>query len=380
MVILEYIPYGRQSINQEDVEEVIKVLKSDFITTGPKVMEFEQCVAKYCNVKYGVAVNSGTSALHIACMAASIGNGDEVITTPNTFVASSNAVIYCGGTPVFADILPDTYNIDPKDIERKITSRTKAIIAVHFAGQPCDMEAIHEIAIKYNLIVIEDGAHALGAEYNGKRIGSLSHMTTFSFHPVKHITTCEGGMVVTDSVELYNKLLLLRSHGITRDEEFMEYPDKAAPWYYEQIGLGYNYRISDVQCALGISQMKRLDVFIEKRKKIARRYDEAFKHVEGIITPFQQSGCNSSYHLYPIQITNKERLLVFNKLRESNIGVNVHYIPVYTQPYYRKNGYSDVICKNAEQYYDNAISLPIFYEMTEKQQEYVIEKVKEFVL
>lgn len=369
-----YIPYGRQSINEEDIQAVVDTLKSDFLTTGPKVHEFEEKVAKHVGAKYAVAVSNGTAALHIACMAAGIGPGDEAITTPITFVASSNCVLYCRGTPIFADIDPDTYNIDPDDIERKITNRTKAIVAVHFTGQPCDMDRIHAIAKEHGLLVIEDAAHALGADYKGRRIGSISDMTTFSFHPVKHITTAEGGMVMTNNKELYDKLMLYRTHGITRAEELMTKCD--GPWYYQQIDLGYNYRITDVQCALGISQMNRLDEFVERRREIAKRYDEAFENNSDIITPFQKEGCHNSYHLYVVQIKNHNRREVFDALREAGIGVNVHYIPVNTQPYYKeyykKHNMDMPECKNALEYYERAISLPMYPELTLEQQEYVI--------
>lgn len=371
---MNYIPYGRQCIDEQDIEAVVDVLRSDFITTGPKIEEFESKVAAYCGAKYAVAISNGTAALHAACIAAGIGPGDEVITTPITFVASSNCVLYCGGTPVFADIDSETYNIDPSDIERKITKHTKAIIAVHFTGQPCDMDKITAIAKKHNLIVIEDAAHALGADYKGTRIGSISDMTTFSFHPVKHITTGEGGMILTNNSDLYQKLKLARTHGITKDSDNMSKCD--GPWYYEQQTLGYNYRITDFQCALGISQMDKLDRFVEARRKIADTYDKAFKDCRNIITPYQLDGCNNSYHLYVIKVNNRREF--FDKMRAAGIGVNVHYIPVYTQPYYRSNGYQDVMCRNAEEYYDKAVSLPIYPELSAEEQQYVIDKAIEF--
>lgn len=371
---MNYIPYGRQNIDEDDINAVVEVLKSDYVTTGPKVNEFEKKVAEYCGAKYAVAIANGTAALHAACIAAGIGTGDEVITTPITFVASSNCVLYCGGTPVFADIDPHTYNINPEDIESKITPKTKAIIAVHLTGQPCDMERINEIAKKHNLLVIEDAAHALGAEYKGKKIGSISDMTTFSFHPVKHITTGEGGMILTNNKDLYEKLLLARTHGITKNQDMMEQCDGG--WYYEQQSLGYNYRITDIQCALGISQMDKLNKFVEERRKIAGIYDNAFRNYPKITIPYQMEDCKNSYHLYVIQVENRKE--VFDKMREAGIGVNVHYIPVYTQPYYRHNGYDTVICKNAEQYYDKALSLPIYPGLTEEQQQYVIDKVIEY--
>lgn len=368
-----YIPYGRQSVDESDIQAVVDVLKSDYLTTGPRVAEFEKKVADYVGAKYAVAVCNGTAALHIACLAAGITEGDEVITTPITFAASSNCVLYCGGTPVFADIDPDTYNIDPSEIEKKITDKTKAIIPVHYTGQPCDMDAITAIAKKYGLTVIEDGAHALGASYKNQMIGSISDMTCFSFHPVKPITTGEGGMVVTNDEQLYKRLLLFRSHGITREEELMT--ENQGGWYYQQLELGYNYRITDISCALGSSQMDKLDGFLDARREIAHRYDEAFAKLDGLQIPIQQEGCMSGWHLYMIQVLKKERKEVFDRLRKEGIGVNVHYIPVYQHPYYQKNGYDQCHCPNAELFYSRAVSLPVFPAMTREQQQYVIEKV-----
>ena len=327
------IPYGRQIIEDDDIQAVVDVLKSDYLTTGPKIAEFEKSVADYVGAKYAVAVSNGTAALHAACFAAGIGAGDEVITTPITFAASANCVLYCGGKPVFADIDPQTYNIDAEDIKRKITARTKAIIPVHLAGQPCDMDAIHKIAEEYRLTVIEDGAHALGSVYKGKKIGALSDMTTFSFHPVKPITTGEGGMVVTDDEDLYQKLVLFRSHGITRDASLLT--EDGGPWFYQQLELGYNYRITDIQCALGYSQMKKLQRFIGRRRELAARYDEALKDCPHLLLPYQLPQTDSGYHLYIIQVAGCDRRKVFEELRAKGIGVNVHYIPVYYHPYYR---------------------------------------------
>lgn len=368
------IPYGKQTIDQDDIQAVVDVLKSDFLTTGPKIAEFEQTVADYVGAKYAVAISNGTSALHAACFAAGIGPGDEVITTPLTFAASANCVLYCGGTPVFADVDPKTYNIDPEDIRRKITDRTKAIIAVHLAGQPCDMDAIHSIAHEYGLIVIEDGAHALGSVYKGKKVGSLSDMTTFSFHPVKPITTGEGGMIVTDNEEFYKKMALFRSHGITRDDSMMTRND--GPWFYQQFDLGYNYRIIDIQCALGCSQMKKLDRFLARRKEIVARYNEAFADCDNIITPYQLSDTESGWHLYIVQVKNCDRRQVFEAMREKGIGVNVHYIPVYMHPYYQEHGYENVHCANAEEIYSHIISLPLYPGLTSEQQDYVIDTLK----
>ena len=368
------IPYGKQTIEQDDIQAVVDVLKSDFLTTGPKIAEFEQTVADYVGAKYAVAISNGTSALHAACFAAGIGPGDEVITTPLTFAASANCVLYCGGTPVFADVDPKTYNIDPDDIRRKITDRTKAIIAVHLAGQPCDMDAIHSIAREHGLIVIEDGAHALGSVYKGKKVGSLSDMTTFSFHPVKPITTGEGGMIVTDNEDFYKKMVLFRSHGITRDDSMMTRND--GPWFYQQFDLGYNYRITDIQCALGCSQMKKLDRFLARRKEIVARYNEAFADCDNIITPYQLSDTESGWHLYIVQVKNCDRRQVFEAMREKGIGVNVHYIPVYMHPYYQEHGYENVHCANAEEIYSHIISLPLYPGLTSEQQDYVIDTLK----
>ena len=368
------IPYGKQTIEQDDIQAVVDVLQSDFLTTGPKIAEFEQIVADYVEVKYAVAISNGTSALHAACFAAGIGPGDEVITTPLTFAASANCVLYCGGTPVFADVDPKTYNIDPEDIRRKITDRTKAIIAVHLAGQPCDMDAIHSIAREHGLIVIEDGAHALGSVYKGKKVGSMSDMTTFSFHPVKPITTGEGGMIVTDNEEFYKRMVLFRSHGITRDASMMTRND--GPWFYQQFDLGYNYRITDIQCALGCSQMKKLDRFLARRKEIVARYNEAFADCDNIITPYQLSDTESGWHLYIVQVKNCDRRQVFENMREKGIGVNVHYIPVYMHPYYQEHGYENVHCANAEEIYSHIISLPLYPGLTSEQQDYVIDTLK----
>lgn len=380
-----FIPYGRQSIDEEDIQAVVEVLQSDYLTTGPKVTEFEKAVADYVGVKYAVAVSNGTAALHIACLAAGIGKGDEVITSPITFAASANCVLYCGATPVFADIKPDTYNIDPVEIEKKITDKTKAIIPVHYTGQPCEMDEIHRIAKKHHLIVIEDGAQVLSGEYKGQKVGTLSDMTTFSFHPVKPITTGEGGMVTTNDKKLYERLKLFHTHGITREEAFLEKND--GPWYYEQLELGYNYRITDIQCALGLTQLKKLDGFASHRRALAKRYDEAFANLikdkklyddKGqplLVTPYQHPDCLSSYHLYMIQVPAEKRKDMFTALRQAGIGVNVHYIPVYKLPYYQHHGYEKVCCPNAEAFYSRAITLPLYADMTFEQVDEVVEQV-----
>ena len=373
----KYIPYGRQWVDEDDIRAVCEVLRSDYLTTGPKIAEFEQTTAEYVGSRYAAAVSNGTAALHTACMAAGISPGDEVITTPVTFAASANCILYCGGKPVFADIDARTYNIDPADIRRKVTPKTKAIIAVHLAGQPCDMDEIHKIAVEHNLVVIEDAAHALGALYKGKKIGSLSDLTTFSFHPVKPVTTGEGGMVMTDDEDLYKRLCLLRSHGIEKEASGLENQD--GMWYYEQQMLGYNYRLSDIQCALGLSQMQKLDSFIKMRKRLAQRYDEAFADCEDLIIPYQLEGTQSGWHLYIIQVLHHDRRSIFQRLREKGIGVNVHYIPVYRHTYYRKHGYADVYCENAEKLYRNMLSLPIYPLLTLKEQDRVIDCVKEVI-
>ncbi len=371
------IPYGRQWLDDEDIQAVAEVMRSDFITTGPKADKFEQEVAKYTGAKYAVAVSNGTAALHLACLAAGIQPGDEVITTAITFAASANCVLYCGGKPVFADIDPVTYNIDPEDVRRKITSRTKAVIPVHFAGQPCRMDEIHQLAEEYGLTVIEDGAHALGAEYKGKKIGGLSQMTTFSFHPVKPITTGEGGMVVTNDEGLYRRLKLLRSHGITREEDLME--KNEGGWYYEQLELGYNYRMTDIQAALGSSQLKKLDRFIARRREIADTYSRAFAAEPDMILPSVIPEAESGWHLYVVQAAKRGRKEVYDALREAGLNINVHYIPVYHHPYYRNHGYGDVFCPNAEQLYQRMVSLPIFPALKGEEQEYVIDAVKKAV-
>lgn len=370
-----YLPYGQQWIDDEDIEEVVKVLKSDFLTTGPKIEEFEKKFANYIGAKYAVAISNGTAALHAACFAAGIKEGDEVITTPITFAASANCILYQGGKPVFADIDPKTYNIDIEDVERKITKKTKAIIPVDFTGQPVDIDAVNDIAKKYGLIVIEDAAHSFGAEYKDKKIGSLVDMTTFSFHPVKHITTGEGGMITTNDDKLYNKLKLFRTHGITRDKEMLHNKEEG-PWFYEQLELGYNYRMTDIQAALGISQLNKINGFLKRRREIAKKYDEYLKNIDGIILPYQESFSKSAWHLYVIQLELEKfkvgRKEIFEALQAENIGVNVHYIPVYYHPYYKRLGYEKGLCPNAEKLYERIITLPLYPKMSEKDIEDVV--------
>ena len=365
----KFIPYGKQWIDEEDIAAVVDVLRSDYLTTGPKIEEFEEKFAHYVGAKYAVSISNGTAALHAACFAAGIRLGDEVITTPITFAASANCILYCSGTPVFADIDEKTYNIDPVEIEKKITERTKAIIPVHYTGQPCDMNAIHRIAKSHNLLVIEDAAHALGAKYEDKKIGSLSDMTTFSFHPVKHIATGEGGMITTNNEILYKKLLLFRSHGIIRDIDLLENRNEGS-WYYEQQDLGYNYRMTDIQAALGISQLKKLDDFLERRIEIAAMYNEAFRDIDEITIPYQADRSKSSWHLYVIKL-NLDRMRIdrkemFRLIQRERIGVNIHYIPVYYFPYYQKLGYEQGICPKSESFYESIITLPLFPKMSDE--------------
>ena len=377
----KFIPYGRQWIDEDDIKAVVEVLRGDYLTTGPKIKEFEESLTQYTGAKYAVAISNGTAALHAACFAAGIKEGDEVITTPITFAASANCVLYMGAKPVFADINPRTYNIDPDEIRSKVTERTKAIIPVHFTGQPCDMDEILKIAQEYNLIVIQDGAHAIGAEYKGKKIGSIGDMTTFSFHPVKHITTGEGGAITTNNEELYKELILFRTHGITRDKDVLLKDE--GPWYYEQQCLGYNYRITDIQAALGISQLDKLEGFLALRREYVKRYNEAFSAVNEIDLPYQLEDINSAWHLYIIKLKLERlgcgRRQVFDELKERGIGVNVHYIPVYYHPYYRQLGYNKGLCPRAEELYERIITLPLFPKMEREDIEYVISNVKEVI-
>ncbi|WP_235356969.1 UDP-4-amino-4,6-dideoxy-N-acetyl-beta-L-altrosamine transaminase [Bacillus alveayuensis] len=377
-VRLTYLPYGRQWIDEEDIAAVVEVLRGDYLTTGPYVSEFEQAVAQYVGAKYAVAFSNGTAALHGACFAAGIGKGDEVITTPMTFAASANCVLYQGGTPIFADIDARTYNIDPNKIEEKITDKTKAIIPVDFTGQPVELDRILEIAQKHHLVVIEDAAHALGATYKGRKVGSISDMTMFSFHPVKHITSGEGGIITTNNEEYYEKLLQFRSHGIIREKEKLN--EYHGPWYYEMQFLGYNYRITDIQAALGTSQLKKIDKFIEFRRKYVAMYNKAFQDIDEVITPFQHEDGESSWHLYIIRLNldklTASRREIFEALQQQNIGVNVHYIPVHLQPYYQQLGYQKGICPKAEKLYEEIITLPLFPAMSEEDAHDVIKAVK----
>jgi len=375
----KFIPYGCQYIDEEDIAAVVEALRDPLITQGPRVEAFEETVAAYCGVRYAVAFNSGTSALHGAMFAAGVGPGDEVITSPLTFVASANAAVYMGARPVLVDISRDSYCLDIDKMEAAITERTRAIVAVDYAGYPVDLVRIKEIAARYHLMVIEDAAHALGAKRDGQMVGSQADMTMFSFHPVKHITTGEGGMIVCHDEALYQRLKLLRSHGITRDEALLEGHD--GPWYYEMQELGFNYRITDIQCALGLSQLNKLEGFISARNRLARRYDVALNDLAWLDTPpLAVKDGRHAYHLYPIVVQEPvDRRELFNYLREASIGVQVHYIPVHLQPFYRRNfGYSPGDFPLAEAFYAGEISLPMFASLTDADQDYVIERLLNF--
>ena len=384
------IPYGRQDISQQDIDVVVEVLKSDFLTQGPKVSAFEESVVDACNAKYGVAVNSATSALHIACLALGLGKDDWLWTTPNTFVASANCGLYCGAQVDFVDIDPHTYNLCVKALQDKLIiaekegKLPKVVVPVHFSGQPCDMAAIYALSQMYGVKVIEDASHGIGGKYKDEPIGNCqySDITVFSFHPVKIITTAEGGMAVTNDSKLAERLNLLRSHGITRDENLMTKPADG-PWYYQQMELGYNYRMTDMQAALGVSQMQRLDEYVAKRHELAERYNELLKDLP-ITLPWQIDDSYSGLHLYVIRLQldkiSKTQLEVFNGMREAGILVNLHYIPIHLQPYYQELGFEAGQFPEAEQYYKEAISLPMFPTLSYEQQQEVVANLKKLLL
>ena len=377
------IYYGRQWIDEKDIEAVTETLKSDFITCGPKVDEMERELAAYTGAKYAVAVSNGTAALHCACIAAGVGSGDEVITTPITFAASANCALYCGARPVFADINMETYNIDPKSIREKITDKTKAVVAVDFTGQAVEYDEIRKICDEHNLVFIEDAAHSLATSYKGKKVGSLADMTTFSFHPVKTITGGEGGAITTNSEVLYKKILLAHTHGITHDEKLMEGAPHEGPWYYEQIALGFNYRITDFQAALIVSQMKKLDKFATRRKEIVKKYDEAFNKIPEIIVQKEIPQSDSCRHLYIIRLDLEKltctRREFFDAMSAENVQCQIHYIPVYWFPYYQHLGYRKGLCPKAEELYKGIMSIPLYPKMSDKDVEDVIHAVKKVV-
>jgi len=378
------IPYGRQDISQVDIDSVVKVLQSDFLTQGQMVPCFEETVANYCGSKHAVAVNSATSALHIACLAMGLGSGDWLWTTPNTFVASANCALYCGAQVDFVDIDPRTYNLCANALEVKLQKAKlegrlpKIVIPVHFAGQPCDMPAIHLLSEKYGFKIVEDASHAIGASYNDIKIGSCVHsdITVFSFHPVKIITTGEGGIATTNNPKIAERLYRLRTHGITNRSELMRARPENEIWNYQQIELGFNYRMTDIQAALGVSQMSRLDVFIERRREIAAAYDRAFANLP-IVTPWLLNEVRSSHHLYPIRIREsdceKDQRQVYDLLRQNGVAANLHYIPIYLQPYYVNLGFRKGLCPESENFFRQAISLPIYPSLHQEDQDRVID-------
>lgn len=370
--------YGHQYIDEEDVQAVVDVLKSDYLTCGPKIAELEKKLCEITGAKYAVVCSNGTAALHIACMAAGITRGDEVVTTPITFAASANCALYVGAKPVFADINDKTYNIDPASVKEHITGRTKAVVAVDFTGQSIEEEELLNICREKNLVLIEDGAHVIGTKYKGRPNGSIADMTTLSFHPVKTVTSGEGGAVLTNNEEYYRRLLLYRAHGITRETDQMENePD--GPWYYEQIDLGFNYRMTDIQAALLLSQLKKLPIFSKRRKEIVARYDEAFSKLPQIAIQQEIPESDTTRHLYILRLIPEkltiDRKQFFDALGAENIICNVHYIPTYYFPYYQKLGYEKGICPKAEKLYEEMISLPLYYAMTDEDVQDVIRAV-----
>lgn len=377
------IYYGKQWIDENDIYAVDEVLRSDYVTCGPKTQELERSLEQYTGARHAVAVSNGTAALHCACMAAGIGAGDEVITTPLTFAASANCALYCGAKTVFADVEEDTYNIDPKSIEDKITDKTKAVVAVDFTGQAVKHREIREICDRHHLIFIEDAAHAIATTYNGVQVGNLADITTFSFHPVKTITGGEGGAVLTNSDELYQKIQLVHTHGITHDPVLMEEPVHEGPWYYEQIMLGYNYRITDIQAALIVSQMKKLDQFKARRKKIVKMYDEAFAQIPEIIVQKEIAESDTCRHLYIIRLDTEKlsctRREFFDAMSAENVQCQIHYVPVYWFPYYQKLGYKKGLCPVAEEVYKGIMSIPLYPKMTDQDVSDVIHAVTKVV-
>ena len=374
MTFSSFIPYGRQDICQDDIDAVVSVLGSDFLTQGPKVPAFEASVTEHTGAAYAIAVNSATSALHIACMALGVGSGDVVWTVPTTFVASANCALYCGASVDFVDIDPTRYTMCPKALQEKLQTTSqlpKVIIPVHLCGQSADMKAICAIARSYGISVIEDASHAIGATYEGKPVGDCrySEITVFSFHPVKIITTAEGGLATTQNQKLAEAMDLARSHGITRDPTLYEEPSQGS-WYYEQITLGFNYRMTELQAALGLSQMKRLKEIVDRRTAIAARYDQLLANLP-VQRPIQAPSTGSSWHLYVIQVAQSHHSQIFDYLKRAGIGVNVHYIPIHTQPYYRRMGFKLGQFPNAESYYRKSISIPLYFGLTEKDQDQV---------
>lgn len=376
------IPYGKQYIDEDDIKAVNEVLKSPYLTTGPKVEEFEKKLCELTGAKYAIAISNGTSALHAACYAAGISSGDEVITTPITFAASANCILYCGGIPVFADIDSDTWNIDPEKIVEKITDRTKAVIGVDFTGQAVQIDKIKKICKDHNLVFIEDAAHAIGTKYKGIPVGALADLTTFSFHPVKTITSGEGGAILTNNKEYYKKMILFRSHGITRDENLLTQIPFSG--YNEQIELGYNYRMTDFQAALGLSQLTKLGIFSERRHEIVKQYNEDFSKIPQLIIQKEIPESETTRHLYIIRINSEflrvDRDEIYKALNAENIGLQVHYIPVYFHPYYQSLGYKKGLCPIAESLYEEIITIPLYYSLTDKDVQDVIKAVRKIIM
>ena len=382
----ESIAYGKQSISERDVEAVVQVLRSDFLTQGPIVPAFEKAVSEKCNAQYAVAVNSATSALHIACLALSVGVGDSVWTTPNTFVASANCARYCGASVDFVDIDPDTWCLSVEKLRHKLEHHQssgllipKVVIPVHLSGQSCNMQAIYDLGQQYGFKIIEDASHAIGGTYQNKPIGNCrySDITIFSFHPVKIITTGEGGLALTNDSDVYEIMKLLRSHGITRNPKYLKHQTEA-PWYYEQLELGFNYRMTDIHAALGLSQLERLDEFVKQRNELAQNYDEAFTD-DPIQRQVLPNETYSARHLYIIRVPKHQHLSLFKTFRSEGIGVNLHYIPVHLQPYYRKLGFQEGDFLEAEQYGKEAISLPLYLDLTGTEQDYVISTLRNLI-
>lgn len=374
--------YGHQYLDEKDVQAVVDVLHSDYLTCGPKITELEQRLCDLTGAKYAVVCSNDTAALHIACMAAGVSAGDEVITTPITFLASANCALYCGAKPVFADIDEETYNIDPKEIEKALTPRTKAVVAVDYTGQVVDLDTIMETCHKQNVVVIEDAAHSIGTLYKGRPVGSVADMTTFSFHPVKTVTAGEGGAILTDNEEYYRKLLLYRSHGMTRDPAQMT-KESEGGWYYQMIDLGYNYRMTDMQAALLLSQLDKLPMFRKRRKEIVARYNEAFSQIPELTVQQELESSDTTRHLYILRI-KPEKLSIdrrgfFDAMAAENIMCNVHYIPIYLQPFYQQMGYPKGLCPKAEKLYNEMMSLPLYYAMTDQDVEDVITAVQKIV-
>lgn len=381
---MSFIPYGKQHIDEADIQAVVNVLRSDKITQGPAVKSFEEAIQSYCDSGYAIAVSNGTAALHLAYLALDVGQGDIVWTSPNTFLATANAAVMCGASVDFVDMDPDTYNLSPIALENKLIEASqkgclpKVVTPVHFAGQSCDMQRIYELSLQYGFKIVEDASHAIGGYYLNQAVGccQYSDIATFSFHPVKIVTTGEGGALTTNDKHLADKIACLSTHAMIRDEASMSEP-KEGDWYYEMQALGYNYRITDIQCALGVSQMQKIDEFVQKRHQVRQYYDEHLAQLTDVTVPKQSGVSYSALHLYPIQVPQDKRKQLFGYLRQNHIGVNVHYIPVHLQPYYKKQGFYKGYCPNAEAYYARAISLPIYPDLTEEQLQSIITVIEQ---